>query len=780
MNLQKQIFQTLLIATSLWLGTASFSLSSEFGTPCFAAGKTQLADDGLNESVRPLVNKGNFAESVEKLQQLTASDTKVGRNEAWLAFALLYQGKHNELRELGKKVKTMQANEDDPNAAIIVNAIDLTSQGKLDEAGKALDQAKENASGDLLLNFGKACVALKSGNPAKAAEYCEKTVGLRPDFAWGFRTLGFIQEKSLKNPTLAERAYEHALAAEPSFKDVRDLLVDLRLARNDFDGAVATSDEAIKLYPKDAANYYRLSQIYVQQWRLIEALQQLNKAVSLSKEEPRFYRSMANIHKYQGKLSDAISEQQKAVQLSKDKPFELIELASLYEMNHQPTQAIDSLNEAQKIAPSNVIAHQKLIQLLKRENRTDELIAQYTRQIEAQPKVAAFRLALADELKIAGKPDAAIEQLKEAANLDQKDPRPHREIGKIELEQKNYSAAAKSYIRALNINPGSVEDLVALGFAYANNGDYMQAETAFTTGLALQQLAQSTGAPTTVNQFDIMRSLALVLMEDGRYRDSVVPMEEVVATDKEAKQKLSDEFMLAQAKALRDRDAESMKNLMTAYAKLEPSAQLTKLNALTDTLYKLGKNNEAIAEVKKLPEAELKAKYPLLIARVWTLENRTKEAKELVQKTIDGAGSDKDLLSDSYLELSRVLISDNDPKSASAALEKSVEANPKNFDSWVQIARLQLQDKNADEAVRAAQHALDVNPYCVPAYLAMGEANIVQGKLKDAETSFRKATELYPTSLDAHRGLLSTLQKQSKQADAEREQEIISRLSKNS
>ena len=789
MNLQKRNKATLLIAltctmtgaTPVQMGSAILA-TAFLSQASYAATKTKadLVEDGLDSSVRPLINRGNFAEAAKKLEELSASDTTAGRNQAWQSFALLYLGKHNELREFAKKVKAMPVNDKDPNAAAIVNAIDLTSQGKLDEAEKVLDQCTEGSGGDLLLNFGKACVALKKGNPAKAAEFCEKAVGMRPDFAWGFRTLGFIQEKSLKNPALAERAYEHALAAEPSFKDVRDLLVDLRLGKNDFDGAIATANEAIKLYPKDGNNYYRLSQIYIQQWRLIEALEQLKKAVALSKDEPRFYRSMASIYKYQGKLPDAIVEQKKAVDLSKDKPFELIELATLYELHRDTVPAIEALKEALKLSPTNSIAHQKVIQLLKKENRTEELIAEFKRQIEAQPKVAGLRLSLADELRIAGKPDEALEQLKEAANLDQKDPRPHRMAAKIELDRKNYSAAAKSYIRALNINPGSVEDLVALGYSYANNSDYMQAETAFTTGLALQQLGQTTGAVTNVNPFDIMRSLSLVLLEEGRYRDAIVPLEEVVSTDKDPKQKLADEFMLAQGKALRDRNADSLKNLLAAFSKLDSAAQSTKLPALADTLFRLGKNNEALVEIKKFPEAELKAKQPLVLARAWVSENRMKEAQELVRKTIDDAKGDNDLQSDSYLELSKVLQADNDLRGAIDALQKSVELNPKNFDAFVHLAKLQLLDKKVPESQEAARKALEVNPYCVPAYLVMGETNLSLGKLKDAESNFQKATELYPTSIDAHRGLLSVFQKQSKQADADREQEIISNLSKNS
>ena len=55
-------------------------------------------------------------------------------------------------------------------------------------------------------------------------------------------------------------------------------------------------------------------------------------------------------------------------------------------------------------------------------------------------------------------------------------------IGAIQLQRRDFPAAQRAYTHALNINPGSVEDLVVLGYTYAANNDYMQAETAFRDG----------------------------------------------------------------------------------------------------------------------------------------------------------------------------------------------------------------------------------------------------------------------------------------------------------
>lgn len=771
----------LVLALSLSLTASGVTALSLCSSPALAASKKLKSEDrdGLEPSVRQLVNRGQWTDAIAKLEAISASKETADRDLAWLAFGYLYTGKQKELKELDEKVKKMNVNGADPNCAAIIHAFSLVVQGKHDDAEKVLDVLNEPANGDALLDFAKACVCLKKGNAGKAAEYCEKLVGLCPNFAWGYRTLGFIQDKSLKNAQLAQLAYEHALLIEPNFKDVRGLLVDVMLSHNDFDGAIASAQEAIKLFPKDAGNYYRLAQIYQQQWRLIEALEQLKKGVALASDDPRFYRSMASIYRYQGKMAEAIAEQQKSVKLGKDKAFELIELASLQEQDKNTAAAIESLKQAIKEAPANMVAHQKLVGLLKKEGRKDDLLAELKRVVEQDPKNEGLRLGLAEAYKQAGKIDEAIEQLKEAANLEQKDPRPHREVAKIELERKNYLAAAKSYTRALNINPASVDDLVALGFCYASNNDYMQAETAFTTGLALQQLGSSAGVASSVNPNDIMRSLSSVLFTEGRYREAVVTLEAVVLAEKDGAQKKLDQFMCSEGKALRDRNSESLKELQSSFDALDKKTQLDNLSDMFDSLLKLGKKELALETVKKYAESEIKQSCPLVLAMSLLVQDRTKEAKELLHKIIDESKDKAELASSAYVELSKALQKDGDRKAAIEALQRAIEVNPKDFDANVSLSRSYLSDKNFSDCQQAAKKALEINPYCVPAYLVLAECSAAQDNLKEAEGFFAKAAELYPTSMEAHKGLLSVFQKQSKTTEAQREQEIISNLSKN-
>lgn len=766
MNKTRQRLITLVAVTLL-------STSSALGAKVEkSANKT-----GVDSVAMTLINQGNWNQAIDRLKILAQKSTKADRSEAWLAFACLYQGKHAELKALDEAVAAQPTDEADPMAKPIAHAFALTSQGKLSEAGKLLDGLGEHDQ-DVLLAFTRACVALKQGKPQEAAVLCEKSVDLAPSFAWGYRTLGFIQEKSLKNSGSAERAYERALSAEPALKEVRDLLTDLRLTRNDFDGAIAVTKDGIKRFPKEPQNHYRLAQIYSQQYRYIEALEELDQAALLAKDDPRWYRSRANIFRQQGKLADAIEEQRKAVGRGKDRAFELIELARLQEQNGDTKDAITSLR-ASIAENANQNAQQRLVALLQKEQNWSELTTELKKATDANPKQANLRLALAMAYKNTGKLDEAIAELKEAANLEQGSPVAHREIGKIELSRNNFLAAAKSYTRALNINPSSVEDLVALGYCYANNNDFIQAETAFVTGLALQQLSQTAGGSSPVLQSDIMRSLGSVLLTEGRYREAALNLEAVLGTSKDVARKSEDEFLMYQAHALRDRSAESLQKYSSVYTALPLELRKQLMDDYVDTLLKLGKTNLVAAQLKEVSRDQLLKADPLLLVRLLLASGNPGEAAEIAATSASESSRDGEARAELFLALAQAKIEQNELKAAEDAVSKALELNPKSFNAYQQRSKLLLQDQKFENALAAAQRALEVNPYFALGYISAGDAYMRMNKTNDAHNQYLKAAELYPNLALVHRKLRESYLKLSKTSDAERESEIAATLEKN-
>jgi tetratricopeptide (TPR) repeat protein len=75
--------------------------------------------------------------------------------------------------------------------------------------------------------------------------------------------------------------------------------------------------QAIVLDGKHGASHFRLAQIYIQQWRLNEALEQLNMAIADDASNAKFFRNRASVKKMKGELESAIADQQVAVHLER-------------------------------------------------------------------------------------------------------------------------------------------------------------------------------------------------------------------------------------------------------------------------------------------------------------------------------------------------------------------------------------------------------------------------------------------------------------------------------
>lgn len=747
----------------------------------------QTTGIGLDSKILKLVNKGDWKSANKELAAIAKDEKVASRNGAWLAFSYLFLGECNELKAQAEHVGAIQAGADKADAGsdkstgsnlsfnqLIIKAFHECCQAHFDEAEATLNKMPKEYANDALAYYALSAVAGKQGRAGAAVEYLERTLALAPDFAWGYRTLGYLKQRWLKDFQGADEAFSKALAIEPSQKEVRDMLIDGRLSRNDFDGAIDAAQAGVKSASKEGHNYYRLSQIYTQQWRLREALNELSKAIALDPNDPKFYRSKATIRRYQGDLNAAIADQQKAVALGKDKPFELVELASMNLAAGNNNRAADNLREALKLDPDNQLAHEKLVEVLSDERRYDDLIEEFNRAIGKRPKEGKLHLQLAQALLDAGKKDKAIEEFIEAGNLNQIDPEPHRQLAAVYVKDKDFAKAAKSYTRALNINPSSVPDFVALGYCYAETDDYMQAEAAFVTAIALQQFTGSTGGP---NKLDILRSLSSLLFEEGRYADAAAQFEAVIASTKGAPTEVEDTFFLAQAKTLRDLSQASADHLVEAFDKLPPDKKDLHRDALINTLISAKRPDMALSLIDKFGELKPQDLWNLLRAKALRMKGDANSAEKLLTRTVQSKDLSPSQIAEALVEQATILMP-KDAQAAETAAKTSIETYNKSFRGYTILGRVLLSKGEVNQAIDAAKKALELNPYHAQAYLLMGDAQQKSGAVKDAAESYKKAVELYPSLLDAHKSLLQTYKKLAMNAEATKEEAQIAQIEK--
>jgi len=766
---------------------------------------TIMTDLGIDGETLHLINLGKWKLAQDRLKTLADKESGITRTKAWLAFAYMYNTQCDPLSALNDSLKA--ESKDDVNVTL-VNAFNLICQKKYTDAEKRLQDLPATAMSDPFVNFAFAAMSSKEGKIAVAATYMQRATDLAPDFGWGYRTRGQLQQKWLNDTAGADISYAKALAIEPSFLEAINALVDIRLVKNDFDGATDVAIAAINAEPTNAFNHYRLAQIYLQQWRLREAAVELQKAISLDPKDARSYRAVASIYRYQGKFDDAIENQKKAVDMVNDKQFDLLELANMEISAGKDDAATEDLKKILVINPNNQIATDLLERLLVKDSKYDELIADLKKLLEKDNKNAALHERLGNALNASGKAEEAVEEYKEAANLNQNDPIPHRKIGAIRIAQKDYNGAAKEYMRALQINANSVPDLVALGFCYGQTDDYLQAEAAFVTALALHQLTQapdSTVPPTTP---DIMRALATLLFEEGRYADAASQFTSVCTMTKTTPSGLMDQFMSAQALALRDRKPRVYSQLETAFQNLSPKEQDIQRINLVDTLIRCQKYDAAakyLAQInpdaakqfditaapiasatttepgaavapKAAPTPDEQCLAYICWSRIFRHKNDLVKADKAARLALDISAKDGTPHSDALWEMAEVNLGKGSLDEATKNGEEAIKVNPKSYKAYEVLGRIDLKRNKIKDAIVSANKALELNPYFTEAYLLLGTAQLAANDMPAAESSFQKAVNLYPGNIQTHEALLLVLKKLQKTTEAKREESVIGQL----
>lgn len=731
---------------------------------------------GLPSAIGSLINQGRWKDASIALEKKVSKETDVNRDNAWLAFAYLYLGKNEELKKLADDCEKQQATSP---YTLLVKAFYLTLEGKFEVAEKLLLTLPPQFGRDPLANFALSLVTAKQGKASVAVAYSEKAVELDPRFAWGFRTLGYLEQRWLEDTSKAEEAYSRALLIEPTMTEAQDALVDLRLARNDFDGAIDAAKSAIAANNKMASNHYRLAQIYTEQWRLRDASEVLQKAIDIDGTNPRYFRSRASIKSFQGNLNSAIADQQKAVELSKDKAFELIELSNMNVLAGNNNRAAENLSEALKLEPDNVAAHDKLYRILALEKRFDDLILEAKRLCERKPKDHRARMELAQAYLLNKQLDLSIEQYKEAAGMTNTDPEPWRRLGSIYIGKREWAAAARAYTHALNVNASSVSDLVALGYCYAQDDDYMKAEAAFVTALALQQLSpagQQTAGP---SRTDVMRSLAGLLVDEGRYADAVGQYDAISLLTRNTSQNNFDLYMLARTKAVRDLTKASGDSLILAYGRLSKEDKEKEAVATAEALVKAGKVDYALGLLPEDPttlDLPLQTQAYLIKSRASAAKGDLDAAVALAKRATEVKDDNYQQKSEAWIALAEAQLKKKENKDALDSANKALESYGKSPAAYVLLGRLNLADGDSKNAVVRAKKALEFNPYYAAAYLLMGDAQLADGTYKEAASTLRKAVELYPGWMEAHRSYLESLRKQALIEEIKREEAQIAEL----
>lgn len=196
----------------------------------------------------------------------------------------------------------------------------------------------------------------------------------------------------------------------------------------------------------------------------------------------------------------------------------------------------------------------------------------------------------------------------------------------------------------------------------------------------------------------------------------------------------------------------------------------------TEALYTLGGVHSSMAEITI---AKIQTVDPnsylleLLLGKVSEIKQLYPDAAEHYKRAIERAPDVPDL----YYRYAHALWAAGDSENALSAYKKALERNPYDYRAEWESARILLAD-HPEEALRLATRALERKPDIAEALTIRGRALVSLQKPQEAIADFRKAISIHPEDPAIHFQLARAYRLTGMTAEAQRENEIYERLDK--
>jgi tetratricopeptide (TPR) repeat protein len=113
----------------------------------------------------------------------------------------------------------------------------------------------------------------------------------------------------------AQRAFEAALQVDPGFVPARAGLIQIKVRKQDFDGALADADALVQETPQSAQAHLQRGRILVRANRWADALSALEKAVELGSGLAEAHALLGTSYQYNRRTEDAVSAYHRATEL---------------------------------------------------------------------------------------------------------------------------------------------------------------------------------------------------------------------------------------------------------------------------------------------------------------------------------------------------------------------------------------------------------------------------------------------------------------------------------
>ena len=271
-------------------------------------------------------------------------------------------------------------------------------------------------------------------------------------------------------------------------------------------------------------------------------------------------------------------------------------------------------------------------------------------------------------------------------------------------KERQYAAAAQTYEQLLKVQPGSVDASRGLFLAYARDGQNQKA------------LAAAARFPATVKTAlakdpEYLRTLATIYRAQNRGEDAQRTLSQALALPFPANgSTLKTETRLQYAGILMEAKRYDQAAAMYAQILNDDAANLSAWMGIVDAHHQLGQDNEAIADLQKMPPAAYEAAladpgFLSMLGAIYQQANQFEIAQGFLERSARmqiAAGGQPGI--DLQLQLAAIYLERNNTAQAYQIYTRILSSNPDRVDAWKGlIATLQVTNRNSEALQEIAQ-----------------------------------------------------------------------------
>ncbi|MEL6494126.1 MAG: amino acid adenylation domain-containing protein [Cyanobacteria bacterium J06623_7] len=259
-------------------------------------------------------------------------------------------------------------------------------------------------------------------------------------------------------------SYQNAIKLAPQPSRVHQNLGTALKMQGDFAAAITAYDRALALDNQNAQLYYLRGKVRAKQAELATAANDYRQAIAFAPDLPGIHRDLGTVLLRLESLEAAIASYQQATQLDNGNPALYLELGAAQIKAGQTKMGIESYDTAIALNPDLAAIYLKRLgNAHLGQNDFAAAVSAYHRSLAINPQQHELHMALGKVLLQLQQTEEAIAAYQAAVSLQPEKPAVYRDLGHASRQAGNYQAAVTAYRQSLKLNPQQYPTLIALG-----------------------------------------------------------------------------------------------------------------------------------------------------------------------------------------------------------------------------------------------------------------------------------------------------------------------------